>query len=735
MWPPPAQSSSHRRMLGALGHQLRCMAALLDEYSRTAALGDDVVDAFSKDLATGVVPSSCTYPSASPVLAEPKAVACVSAKLAESCSTIAAKSGPLRVSGWPKQSKVEPAASTRASEQPLIQATPPHEPGTAAEPVKRGTMRAGPAQKKHASNWAKGKLKPSPSRMVDFANSDKFNADELVPYELQFIRLIRNSGKRVSGAGTTGFKQNLITAQGLLNFFRKYNAKTSFVTEDEIVVLLELLRQRYRLAHHRMDNAGTCSMSSMTLCPEDGINFDMFLELQTGEELAHYLPAEMYDVAVRTRKALAREMAEYDTLQQTEIAEDADGAEGMSKTEVLTAVVILLNALVLGLSADIDPNHVVWKIFEYCFTVYFAAEMVLKVFVQGPRDIYLGPELLWNWFDTVVVVIALADISFTFMVGLVDSSGSSTVDFSQFAIIKMVRLLRLARLVRLLRFRMFEELKMMVVGVFAGLRVLFWAIVLFFFFIFLLGMVMRQTVGVNSAYYTDTSFGTLPWSMYTLFRCFTDGCAAEDGTPLQVHLYHSYGAPFMLCYMLVFLFVTIGLFNLIMAIFVENVMETTKRRKMEARKGEAGVAAIRLRNVLDKLAKTLGPPPEDETEAVIVKVTREVFLHWLEDEEFNKIMEDLDIHVTNRSDLFDVLDSNMDGELTVEEVTTGMMKLRGPAEKSDAIAAWLCSRAVQSQVREFETRCMRNILAIAATNQDILLALAGDDSDSGDEAN
>ena len=28
-------------------------------------------------------------------------------------------------------------------------------------------------------------------------------------------------------------------------------------------------------------------------------------------------------------------------------------------------------------------------------------------------------------------------------------------------------------------------------------------------------------------------FGSVPAAMFTSFRCFTDGCAATDGTPLQ----------------------------------------------------------------------------------------------------------------------------------------------------------------------------------------------------------
>merc|ERR1711959_556427 len=92
--------------------------------------------------------------------------------------------------------------------------------------------------------------------------------------------------------------------------------------------------------------------------------------------------------------------------------------------------------------------------------------------------------------------------------------------------IKILRLARLGRLVRLLRFKIFHELKMMVQGVVAGLRVLFWAVVLLFFFIFLLGVVLRKTMGESEVnpYTRKNSFETVPRSMFTLFRCFTDGC-------------------------------------------------------------------------------------------------------------------------------------------------------------------------------------------------------------------
>merc|ERR1719215_2372264 len=91
--------------------------------------------------------------------------------------------------------------------------------------------------------------------------------------------------------------------------------------------------------------------------------------------------------------------------------------------------------------------------------------------------------------------------------------------------------------------------------------------------------------------------------MLTLFRCFTDGCSDHGGAPLQARLYERHGALFSISYMLVFLFVTIGLFNLIMAIFVDNVMETTRQRRQEERAEDAVDMERNLRKLVTKLIK------------------------------------------------------------------------------------------------------------------------------------
>merc|ERR1712176_1576640 len=104
-------------------------------------------------------------------------------------------------------------------------------------------------------------------------------------------------------------------------------------------------------------------------------------------------------------------------------------------------------------------------------------------------------------------------------------------------------------------------------------------------------------------YAKDRSFGSLLWAMFTLFRCFTDGCSAYDGTPLHVHLFERYGIIFMISYILVFLFVSIGIFNLSMAIFIDNVMEASVQRKQKERGANATYMESRLKELVMKLAQ------------------------------------------------------------------------------------------------------------------------------------
>ncbi|CAE7909947.1 CACNA1F, partial [Symbiodinium necroappetens] len=413
--------------------------------------------------------------------------------------------------------------------------------------------------------------------------------------------------------------------------------------------------------------------------------------------------------------------------------ETEDDATFLLMLDVVPSIVILISAVVAGFSQDISPDHGVWVALEMAFTLFFVGEIVVKIRVFGLIEYIWGADWYWSWFDVICVVLAIVDLS----LNLSAAAKGEENDTGALSSLKMLKLARLGRIVRLLKFKIFQELKLMIQGVFTGLRVLFWAVVLLVGCMYLLGVVTRT---IFSDY---AEFSTVPIAMLTNFRCFTDGCVAFDGTPLQWKLEQEFGGPFMIAYILLFLFVTIGIFNLIMAVFIDNVTDgSTKKRQRELgqnapktafiisdalrhliltsilrkeaeseaaemeRKGRPRRVSKILREKMLGLKEMYGYKPHsaseyDELTSKIradmmernIVVTKDEFNHWLHTEKaLLETLDDCEIDLSCKFDLFDVLDADLSGELEFEEMIDGLLKCRGPASKTDIIAIRLKTR-------------------------------------------
>lgn len=445
------------------------------------------------------------------------------------------------------------------------------------------------------------------------------------------------------------------------------------------------------------------------------------------------------DQDMSRRKSTATRYSYVKDMQIQEHDDREDHATFFLMLDVIPAIVIMLSAVVAGVSADNDPNNTLWKVLEIIFTVFFIGEVIVKLRVFGWKEYLWGPEWYWSWFDILCIILAVVDMGITYTSMAANQEAPSS---SLLGSMKTLKLARLGRIVRLLKFKIFTELKLMIQGVFTGLRVLFWAIVLLVTCMYLMGVV---AVTVFSEEQGMTEFASVSAAMFTAFRCFTDGCAATDGTPLQETLRQKFGFPFMMIYILLFLFVTIGIFNLIMAVFIDNVTDgCTKKRQRElghnAPKNAWRIAAT-LRNIIlqkvlrkeaedEAMKEALNGPPgtarrvskifrekweelrgmygkphstyeyaeltdrirEDMAEYDVV-VTRDEFNHWLASHDgLLDTLEDAEIDLSCKSDLFDVLDADMSGELEFEEMIDGLLKCRGPASKTDIIAIRLKAR-------------------------------------------
>merc|ERR1712187_598926 len=81
-------------------------------------------------------------------------------------------------------------------------------------------------------------------------------------------------------------------------------------------------------------------------------------------------------------------------------------------------------------------------------------------------------------------------------------------------------------------------------------------------------------------------------------------------------------------------------------------------------------------------------------------VTRAVFSEWLKEPEILGLLEEVEVETSTRWELFDALDVDGGGELTVDELVSGLMKLRGPIAKTDIVATRLKLTYVAQLVEE-----------------------------------
>jgi len=195
-----------------------------------------------------------------------------------------------------------------------------------------------------------------------------------------------------------------------------------------------------------------------------------------------------------------------------------------------------------------------------------------------------------------------------------------------------------------------------------------------------------------------------------------------------------HGPPFVIAYLVSFTMVTLGLFNLISALYVEITMaaaKSTEDQDTKRRHRESLRVAHLTKQLLKKFCsaqhfvydrdRVKDPSVNDiseslqksENEDLIqdMLITKDLFLVVVQDPEVQKIMGDLSIP-PDRANLFDVLDADGTGDLHVTELVHGLLKVRGDARKSDVVASLLAVRAVQDMLRLMEEKLYGNQVSI-----------------------
>ncbi|CAK9054456.1 unnamed protein product [Durusdinium trenchii] len=384
--------------------------------------------------------------------------------------------------------------------------------------------------------------------------------------------------------------------------------------------------------------------------------------------------------------------------------------------EPLIAVIIIANGVMIGFQTD--PYYEDWSGWIYMECVFaglLLLEICLRFIVIRCRDFWCGAERLWNLFDLFLCSVAFADI-------IIQTTAVETPKGT--TLLRFFRLIRLARIVRVFRLKVMKDLRLMLRGLVAGCWTLALSFVLLFAVLYVIAGLANLTMGSSDALMQrdlTPYFYNIPAAMFTTFRCTATGeCVTEAGISIPTALAKEFGWPFVLGYVASYMLVTMGISNVILAVYVDITMKAAKENDAvtaEQYARESIRVARATRELLKKFAaayhtwhvedhETLtGHLEIKETAALFtddeihdnIEISKELFLMVVHDRGAQELMDDLDLPV-NRAHLFEVIDADGSGSLHIQELVQGLLKIRGEANKGDTIAPLLAARAVQQKI-------------------------------------
>lgn len=250
--------------------------------------------------------------------------------------------------------------------------------------------------------------------------------------------------------------------------------------------------------------------------------------------------------------------------------------------EGTTMVVILLNALCIGIEADdsarfykptkLYEGPAFFIVTEVFFAVFFTTELVIRFFAfKQKRKCFVDA---WFIFDLLLVV--MMDVE-TFVLPLIESTGSPLAMLST---LRLLRLLRVSRMAKLMK--TFPELMLIVKGLAAAVRAVSWTLVVLVMILFVWSIVFTSIY--HQGFATDEEvaerieslFGNLSKSAFSLIIMGT----LLDEVTYCCNMIRQSGELVMLGVFIVFIVISsFMMLNMLLGILVEVVANTAEGEK------------------------------------------------------------------------------------------------------------------------------------------------------------
>jgi len=367
-----------------------------------------------------------------------------------------------------------------------------------------------------------------------------------------------------------------------------------------------------------------------------------------------------------------------------------------NREEVLNlaiAVVIVVNIIFLGIETDFSNFHgsakdrIFWILVESIMIMIFMAEIMARMYFERWR----WPCSLWNWFDVCLVILSITE---TWILSFLNEHGRLRV----LGLTRCVRMLRLIRVFRLLL--MFSPLYTTVMAFKEALTGLLsiCAIMLggiYVCAIFITGVVgrgdMRELeLGGNTG---SERFGSVTWSMYSLFELLTLEGWVEVARPIIEQ------QPAMVIFFFSFIMMfTFGLLQMVVAVVVEKTLLNAKRTELAgAEKMQAKVGVQ-----LEKLREAFAECDINQDETIDRNEFAVAMTSTDSDMKLKACFEALGIPTDDALTLFDILDSDVSGQLSMQEFLNGVARVLGASDPLwDHLATHALMMGLKKQFLEF----------------------------------
>lgn len=439
-----------------------------------------------------------------------------------------------------------------------------------------------------------------------------------------------------------------------------------------------------------------------------------------------------------------RLVAELTFVRINDLAAPPEALDPLFYIEPVVAVLIVVNGIMIGFQTDrAFESWPGWPYIETVFAVLLVLECIVRFWLSGSKQFFCGPDFHWNLFDMFLVLTAVTDVVFqlAFPEQKADMAGASLLRFC--------RLIRLVRVVKVFRLNYMKELRLMVKGLVGGIRTLLLSFALLFAVLYVISGFATMTLGRDDRTEElglQTHFENIPKSMFTAFRCFSGECFADSGVPIASVLSTNLGWGFVLCYVLSYMLVSMGIFNVILAVYVDITMRAAKETEISTAEQYAR-ESIRIARTTRELLKKFAEAHRvfydrerddgareqmkslllstsdflDDAHIDDIAITKELFLLVIQDQRVQQLMNDLDLPA-DRANLFEVIDADGSGTLHVTELVQGLLKIRGDLTKSDTVAVLLTAKSVHTMVAELkaEQQNFRGMLLELFATQDAL---------------